>query len=120
MFFLIDDARAICFHVPVRSDIYGSITSYFTKVCKAAPMKAIGWDTIKEPGYFYTKVDDLYELRHYYETVGYVYNCLYYDVMGTFKIAEYDFKTEKAPTYLDLVKRGKAKRPATPRAKTTV
>ena len=93
MFFLIDQEKKVVAKCRNKNEVSVMVMNYFNSKLKVPAVQTIAWDIVLRDGYFYHKSNsDDYELREYKISEGWVYNGLYYEVLGKYHVCEFDGK----------------------------
>ena len=107
MFYLYHDEHSeIIANVLNEKLVYKMILRQLTKKVGHPVIHIIEWDDVVGSGFYFQKLDGFIELREYSDYVGYIYNGLYYDVVGHFKIIEYKETNEGVDFVDELKKKG--------------
>ena len=105
MFFLISDEKEVLARCKVKTDVTPMIMNFLNAKLKVPAIQTISWDIVLKDGYFYHKNGDDYELREYKISKGYLYNGLYYNVLGRYHVCEFNGTQESKfkPSFVQAV-----------------
>ena len=105
MFFLVSDEKKVLARCKDKNEISVMVMNYFNAKLKVPAIQTISWDIVLKDGYFYYKNGDDYELREYKISEGYLYNGLYYKVLGKYYVCEFNGNQESKfkPSFVQAV-----------------
>lgn len=105
MYFLVDDNKKVVARCKNQNEVSMMVLNFFSACLKVPAVQTVSWDIVLKDGYFYYKDGDEYELREYKISHGLIYNGLYYNVIGKYRVSEFDGKQKSTlkASYLDAV-----------------
>jgi len=121
MFYVLNGDPKIVAQCKEKREVFGTVLNTMRNQVSATVIYTSNFEAIIEAGYFFTKVENIFKLRRYYESIGYIYNSLHYEDIDVFRVIEFNntIKSRLKPSFIDTIEKNKEivkiNRPQTPR-----